>query len=197
VVHNSRWGIVVVSRYASPESEGGKGCEIKGISFSNITLDACSPFLIYTGAGSGAGISDLFFDNIRASGSVASYIAGSPETPICNLHFNHLHLRMSGGEGNVILPQDIHLESWDRNHRAPSAFYLKHVNGLNFHESSITWSDLTAPWKYDMTGEYVILESNGLKSNGNEHGIKRSVWSEVVAEVKPEKKGRCEISNQV
>lgn len=179
VIHNSRWGINLVSRYQASETGDyltDDGCKIDGIVFSNITMDNCVPFMITTGAARGEKIRNVFFDNICASGTQTSYIEGSPNSPIRNLRFNHLHMRMSGGEINIINPQDSHLETWDRNMRSPSAFYIRHVDGLHFHGSAIEWIEFAAPWKFDVMGGDVRMECDELKSNGENHGIKRFSW---------------------
>lgn len=160
VIHDSRYGIDLVSRYGDVRPNGAT---IRRVRFSNVRLDVLVPIHMVVGAGAKApaGIRDIDFHGFRVTAEAGMHVGGEFDCPAERIRFSDWDMTVSGGtdcqDYVAAIPDPFPLHGAPGHSggpAVPAAILARHGRDFSFRDLRIRWGDdLGAVWQ-----DAVLLE---------------------------------------
>lgn len=150
VIHNTRSGIQLVSRYSSKSP----GVAIENLLFSDILMDCRRPLAVLSDVRGARdeeikSIRGVVFRNIRAAADRSCFFEANRRGDISDLTLDGVEMIFSGGDDIVAGENLSYGEFGVRN--SPAAFHLKHIEDCSFHRVRTRWrADASPKWKYGL-----------------------------------------------
>ena len=153
VIHDTRSGIQLVSRYSS----NSPGVTIEDLLFDNIVMKCRRPLAVLSdvrGARDEAvgAIRGIVFRGIRAEGDRSCFFEANRRGDIADLTLDGVDLTLRGGE-DITDGTDLSYGEFGVKN-SPAAFHLKHLVDCTFDRVRARWSADASPlWKYGIWAE--------------------------------------------
>ena len=153
VIHDTRSGIQLVSRYSSKS----RGVTIENLLFGDIVMECRRPLAVLSdvrGARDEAvgPIRGIVFRNIRARGDRSCFFEANRRGDIADLTLDGVDVTLRGGDDIEEGANLSYGEFGVKN--APAAFHLKHLEDCVFRRVRARWSaDASPRWKYALWAE--------------------------------------------
>jgi polygalacturonase len=153
VIHDTRSGIQLVSRYSSASA----GVTIENLLFDNIVMECRRPLAVLSDVRGPRDeevrpIRGVVFRNIRATGDRSSFFEANRRGDVAELTLDGVELLLHGGDDIVDGENLSYGEFGVKN--SPAAFHLKHIEDWSFHRVRARWSaDASPKWKYGIRAE--------------------------------------------
>ena len=153
VIHDTRSGIQVVSRYSS----ASPGVTIENVLFSDIVMDCRRPLAVLSDVRGPRDeevkpIRGIVFRNIRATGDRSCFFEANRRGDIGQISLEGVDLTLNGGDDIVDGEGLSYGEFGVKN--SPAAFHLKHMEDCSFDRVRVRWSPDASPlWKYALRAE--------------------------------------------
>lgn len=150
VIHDTRSGIQLVSRYSSKSP----GVTIENLLFSDILMDCRRPLAVLSDVRGPRDeaikpIRGVAFRNVRASADRSCFFEANRRGDISDLTLDGVEIILSGGDDIVAGENLSYGEFGVRN--SPAAFHLKHIEDCTFHRVRARWrGDASPKWEYGL-----------------------------------------------
>ena len=153
VIHDTRSGIQLVSRYSS----SSPGVTIENLLFGDVLMECRRPLAILSDVRGPRDeevkpIRGVVFRNIRATGDRSSFFEANRRGDVADVTLEDVDLTLHGGDDIVDGEKCAYGEFGVKN--SPAAFHLKHVEECSFHRVRVRWAPDASPlWKYALWAE--------------------------------------------
>ena len=153
VIHDTRSGIQLVSRYSS----ASPGVEIENTIFSDIVMECRRPLAVLSdvrGARDEAAksIRGVVFRNIRAAGDRSCFFEANRRGDVSDLTLDGVDVTLRGGD-DITDGRDLSYGEFGVKN-SPAAFHLKNIENCVFHRVRTRWEEDASPlWKYGLWAE--------------------------------------------
>ena len=153
VIHDTRSGIQLVSRYSSASA----GVTIENLLFGDIVMECRRPLAVLSDVRGPRDeevkpIRGIVFRNIRARGDRSCFFEANRRGDISDITLDGVDMTLGGGDDIVDGENLSYGEFGVKN--SPAAFHLKHIEECAFRHVRVRWSADASPlWKYALQAE--------------------------------------------
>jgi len=153
VIHHTRSGIQLVSRYSS----SSPGVTIENLLFGDILMECRRPLAVMSDVRGAHDeeikpIRGVVFRNIRAAGDRSCFFEANRRGDIADLTLDGVDLICRGGD-DIVDGDDLPYGEFGVKN-SPAAFHLKHIRDCSFRRVRVRWENGASPlWKYALRAE--------------------------------------------
>lgn len=162
VIHESRTGISIVSKYSEGASHG---VYIERVGFHGIQMDVCIPLSVHCGENPAlpAGIQDIVFSNMECRVSASGQLLGTEDLPLRRVNMRDCTFLVNGGTENLE-----YVKEWPEKVRhfgfpgmggapaLPTVLYGRYMVDCTWERVNVRWENSSPVWRECMRLEDTI-----------------------------------------
>lgn len=153
VIHDTRSGIQLVSRYSSASA----GVTIENLIFGNIVMKCRRPLAVLSDVRgprdeAAKPIRGIVFRGIRAEGDRSCFFEANRRGDVTDITLDHVDLMLRGGD-DIVDGEDLAYGEFGVKN-SPAAIHMKNIEDCTFDRVRVRWSADASPlWKYGLWAE--------------------------------------------